>query len=94
LVILHVMRAFAEMLRQDIFYNRKLLFARANVRAALLAQHRAIGEAFLACDARKAEKAAGDHIRFTYTTLEEIGRDEARVGVALRRIGRAELVAS
>jgi GntR family transcriptional repressor for pyruvate dehydrogenase complex len=93
LVILHVMRAFAEMLRQDIFYNRKLLYARANVRAALLAQHRVIGEAVLAGDARRAEKAAGDHIRFTYTTLEEIGRDEARVGVALRRIGRAELIA-
>lgn len=91
-VILHVMRAFSQMLRQDIFYNRKLLYAQPNVRDALLAQHKAIAAAVLAGDPRGAEKAASDHIRFTAETLESISDEKERLGVALRRLGRADLV--
>lgn len=93
-VILQIMRAFSDMLRQDIFYNRRLLYGRAKVRDTLLAQHKAIAEAVLSGDAPRAEKAASDHIRFTAGTLESIGKDEERLGVALRRLGRADLVAS
>lgn len=93
-VILQIMRAFSEMLRQDIFYNRRLLYGRTKVRDALFSQHKTIADAILSGDASRAEKAASDHIRFTAGTIESIGRDEERLGVALRRLGRADLVAS
>src|SRR5208282_5802218 len=47
LVLLHVMRAFSEMLRGGVFYNRHQLYVRPGVRDLLLEQHLAIGEAIV-----------------------------------------------
>ncbi|HSI42429.1 MAG TPA: FCD domain-containing protein [Xanthobacteraceae bacterium] len=93
LVILHVMRAFSELLRQDIFFSRINLFARDGVREALLAQHQAIGAAVLAGDAAAAEEASRAHMRFSSRAIAELRRDEARLATAVRRLGRAGLVA-
>lgn len=91
-VLLHVMRVFSEMLRNDVLYNRNQLYQRYGVREQLLKQHLAIGEAILDGDPRAAEKAASEHINFTFETIEEIRRDEARIEVSLRRISRADLL--
>jgi GntR family transcriptional regulator, transcriptional repressor for pyruvate dehydrogenase complex len=40
-----------------------------------------------------AEKAASDHIHFTFHSIEEIRRDEARIEVSLRRISQTDLLA-
>lgn len=92
LVILHVMRAFSEMLRRDIFFNRTSLFAQAAFRDALLAQHKAIGEAVVAGDPEAAEKAIHDHLKFTGDTVEKTRVDAARVDLAVRRLNRSTLL--
>ncbi len=92
LVILHVMRAFSEMLRRDIFFNRTSLFAQAPFRDALLAQHKAIGEAVVAGDPEAAERAIHEHLKFTGDTVEKTRRDAARVDLAVRRLNRSTLL--
>jgi len=92
-VLMHVMRVFGELLRSDIFYNRTQLYQRFGVREQLLRQHLAIAEAILKCEPKLAEKAASEHIHFTFQTIEDIRRDEARIEVSLRRISRSDLLA-
>lgn len=93
LVVLHVMRAFSELLRGDVFYNRHRLYLTPGVRDILLGQHEAIAEAVLAGDGDRAEAAAGEHIRFTAETLKRLREDEKRLDRALRRFGRKDIVA-
>lgn len=92
-VVLHVMRGLADMLRQGVFFNRENLYRRAGVRDTLLDQHLRIGAAVLAGDSVKAEAAAAQHIAFISTTNDEIRRDELRQAASMRRISRQDLVA-
>lgn len=92
-VILHLMRAFSEMLRRDVFYSRARLYGLPGVRDALLAQHKLIGEAIVRGDAEAARAAAAAHIAFTRKTLEEAQQADVRLAVSLRRIGRVDLIA-
>jgi len=94
LVVLHVMRAFSEMLRRDIFFNRASLFARADVRDELLTQHREIAQAVLRGDAEGAQAAAQRHLAYVGTSVEDFRRDEERAGLALRRLTRSTLLGS
>ncbi|MBS7539364.1 FadR/GntR family transcriptional regulator [Ancylobacter lacus] len=93
LVILHVMRAFSEMLRRDIFFNRIKLFSQPDFRAALLAQHQAFGRAVIAGEPEAAERAILEHMRYTGAAVEASRRDEARIGLAVRRLSRSTLIA-
>jgi len=92
-VLLHVMRVFSELMRNDIFYNRNQLYRRFGVRDQLLKQHLAIADAILEGNPKAAEKAASDHVNFTFQTIEDIRRDEARAEASLRRISRSDLLA-
>jgi GntR family transcriptional regulator, transcriptional repressor for pyruvate dehydrogenase complex len=92
-VLLHVMRVFSELLRNEVLYNRNELYQRFGVRDQLLKQHLAIGDAILKGDPKVAASAASDHINYTFETIEEIRRDEARIEVSLRRVSRADLLA-
>lgn len=93
LLLLHIMRVLADLLRKGIFYNREQLYLRPGVREELLTQHLAIGAAVLAGDARAAEQQAAAHIEFTARTIDTIRRDELRLATSLRRIDRHDLVA-
>ncbi len=93
LVLLHVMRAFSEMLRGGVFYSRHQLYTREGIRDVLLEQHLAIGAAVLARQPDKAAEAASNHIRATAATLDDIRQEQTRVARALRRMGRSEFVA-
>lgn len=92
-VVLHVMRALAELLRNNVFFNRENLYGRAGVREKLLEQHVAIGEAVLAGSPALAEKAAADHIKFVFGTVEEIQRDSKRLACSISRVGRSHFLA-
>jgi len=92
-VLLHVMRVFSELLRNDVLYNRNQLYRKYGVRGQLLEQHLAIADAILRGDPKAAEKAASDHMQFTFQTIEEIRRDEERIEVSLRRVSRSDLLA-
>ncbi|MBS7703935.1 FCD domain-containing protein [Chelatococcus asaccharovorans] len=93
LVILHVMRAFSELSQRDIFYSRRQLYDRPGVRARLLAEHEAIARAILDGDGEGAEAAAVAHLSATVETLALIRAEAQRAGVALRRLGRQDIVA-
>ncbi len=92
-VLLHVMRALADLLRNDIFYNRSQLYLLEGVRDELLQQHLAIGNAVIAGKAKEAEAAGAEHVRFTFETVEEIRRNELRLETSLNRVQRGDLVA-
>ena len=92
-VLLHVMRVFGELLRSDIFYNRVQLYTRFGVREQLLKQHLLIASEIIKGDPRAAEKAASDHINYTFQTIEDIRRDQERAEVSLRRVSRSDLLA-
>jgi GntR family transcriptional repressor for pyruvate dehydrogenase complex len=92
-ISLHVMRALADLLRNNIFYNRAQLYLREGVRDQLLQQHLALVEAVIAGKAREAEAAAAEHIRFTFETVEEIRRDSARLETSLSRVNRSDFLA-
>lgn len=92
-VLLHVMRALAELLRENIFYNRQQLYVRPGVREKLLQQHLAIAEAVLSGDPMKARDAGAAHISYTFETVSEIRRDKERVESSLQRINRSDLLA-
>lgn len=92
LVLLHIMRGFSSMLRNDVFYSRNRLYTRSGVRDLLLAQHRAIFDAIMAGDPGAAADAATAHMRFTRDTLAEINAADNRLEASLRRSGRSALV--
>lgn len=93
-VVLHVMRALSDLLRQGVFFNRESFYRRRGVREALLAQHLAIGEAILAGDPEAARAAAAEHIAFVRATHDEIRGDEMRQAASLRRLARRDIVAA
>lgn len=93
-VFLHVMRALGDLLRNNIFYNRKNLYERPGVREKLLEQHAVIAEAVIKGDADAAETAAADHISYTFGQVEDIERDSKRLEVSLLRVGRNDLLAN
>jgi GntR family transcriptional repressor for pyruvate dehydrogenase complex len=53
----------------------------------------AIADAILRGDPKAAEKAASDHIKFTFQKIEEIRRDEEWIEVSVRRVSRSDLLA-
>lgn len=91
-VLLHIMRGFSSMLRNDVFYNRNRLYSRKGVRELLLQQHRAVFDAVMAGDPDAAEAAAARHIRYTRAALQEIEAADQRLEASLRRIGGSGLV--
>ncbi len=92
-VMLHIMRSLADMLRKDVFYNRGKLYARKGVRELLLEQHRAVYLRVMDGDPEAARTAAEAHINFTRDALMEIAKADARLEVSLRRIARSDIVA-
>ncbi|HEX2839669.1 FCD domain-containing protein [Hyphomicrobium sp.] len=92
-IVLHVMRALSELLRDNVFFNREHLYGRAGVREKLLAQHVEIGEAVIAGDPERAEKAAATHIQFVFGTVEDIQRDDQRLECSISRVGRNDFLA-
>lgn len=68
-VMLHMMRAMFELLREGVFYNRAVMFRQRTTRDALLDQHRAINTALQARDAEAARTAVERHLSFVEIAL-------------------------
>lgn len=92
-VLMHVMRAMSELLRNNIFFSRSQLYLRAGVRDQLLQQHTALAEAVIAGRVDAAAAAAAEHIQFTCATIEEIRLDDARLETSLSRVNRSDFLA-
>lgn len=93
LVLAHVMRALAELLRSNIFYSRKQLYLSASVREHLLAQHIEIADAILAGKADVAARAATQHVAYARRAVKDIEEERERLERAAIRAGRAGYVA-
>lgn len=84
-MILHIMGALANLLRQDVFFHRKKLYTRQGVRRMLLEQHRAVREAVQSGNPEAARAAAEAHVTFTRAALQEIDRADKDLEMSLRR---------
>ena len=93
LVLLHVLRLFAELLRQGILHSRERFWQRQAVRDSILTQHRAIASAVVEGDAGLAEAAMREHIAFSGQVFAEWKGEEARLSAALRKRNRDGLIA-
>lgn len=93
LVLAHVMRALAELLRSNIFYSRKQLYLRSEVRHTLLGQHIEIADAILAGRAEAAGRAAAAHLAYTHAQVKEIGIEHCRLEASRVRASRPGYVA-
>ncbi|MDQ2095825.1 FadR/GntR family transcriptional regulator [Rhodalgimonas zhirmunskyi] len=78
IVMLHMMRAMYDLLRQGVFYNRARMFAQNTTRADLLSQHSAINTALQSRDpagARTAVEKHMDYIASAYAAQEKADRN-------------------
>jgi len=92
-VILHVLRTLAELMRKGAFVNKENLYRRVGVRDRLRLQYVKIGEAVLARDRRLAEAAAEEHVNFVREAYAAMLLDELRQAATLRRFSREDIVA-
>jgi di/tripeptidase len=85
-IMLHMMRSMFQLLREGVFYNRKVMFKRRTTRGALLDQHRAINAALQARDPDAARRA----VEVAARALEaEYGLLETKALIELRPLGSA-----
>lgn len=84
-IMLHMMRSMYQLLREGVFYNRKMMFKQRTTRDTLLTQHRAINTALQARDAEAARAAVEAHLDYVRTTLQDLNKSERNERVARQR---------
>ena len=89
-VMLHMMRSMYEMLRQGVFYNRRILFHQRATRTTLLEQHRVINEALQSRNAAAARAAVEAHMDFVRVALTEYRKSEKNEKIAQQRLAYAK----
>ncbi len=87
-IMLHMMRAMFDLLRQGVFYNRQIMFRQKDTREILLDQHRAINAALRARDPVAARNAIETHMSFVRTALAEDRRAKSNESVARLRLAQ------
>ncbi|MCB1311675.1 MAG: FCD domain-containing protein [Sedimentitalea sp.] len=85
-VMLHMMRAMYDLLRQGVFYNRQVMFRQRTTRAALLDQHRAINDALQARDPEAARAAVEAHLGYVEQALTDRRKAERNERIACQRL--------
>ncbi|MBK0327569.1 FCD domain-containing protein [Rhodobacteraceae bacterium F11138] len=85
-VMLHMMRAMFDLLREGVFYNRQVMFQQRTTRAALLDQHRAINDAIQARNPDAARSAVIAHLEFIEQALLDQRRADRNERIARQRL--------
>ncbi len=85
-VMLHMMRSMFDLLRQGVFYNRKMMFQQRTTREAILDQHRAINTALQARDPVAARQAVQDHLSFVERCMADQQKAERNEEIARQRL--------
>ena len=85
-IMLHMMRSMYELLREGVFYNRKIMFKQRTTRQALLNQHRSINDALQARDSDAARAAVHAHLDFVERSLRDQKNAERNENVARQRL--------
>lgn len=84
-VMLHMMRSMYQLLREGVFYNRKVMFKQRATRETLLEQHRKINQALLARDPVAARNAVTDHLGYVEHSLRDHTKAQANEAIAQQR---------
>ena len=84
-IMLHMMRSMYDLLREGVFYNRRMMFRQRRTRDVLLDQHRMINAALQARDAPAARKAVETHLDYVETALHDQQRADRNEDVARMR---------
>jgi GntR family transcriptional repressor for pyruvate dehydrogenase complex len=85
-IMLHMMRAMFEMLREGVFYNRQIMFKQRTTRDVLLEQHGAIHKALMERDAVGARAAVEAHLSYVEESLSSQKKIEHNEKVAKLRL--------
>ncbi|RPE67199.1 GntR family transcriptional regulator [Pacificibacter maritimus] len=86
LVMLHLMHATFELLRDGVFYQRSVMFKERSNRAELLEQHRAINSAIQARDPQAAQNAITAHLTYVENALRDQQKYERNENIAKLRL--------
>ncbi|MCB6179882.1 FCD domain-containing protein [Rhodobacter sp. Har01] len=84
-ILLHMMRAMFDLLKQGVFYNRQIMFKNRTTRAQLLDQHRAINAALQARDPVAARAAVQAHLAYVEAAFHSHLRAEKHEEIARQR---------
>lgn len=87
-MMLHMMRSMYQLLREGVFYNRKIMFRQRTTREALLGQHRAINDALQARDAEAARANVEAHLSYVENSLAANRKAETHESIAQQRLAR------
>ncbi|MEP3347515.1 MAG: FadR/GntR family transcriptional regulator [Litoreibacter sp.] len=85
-IMLHMMRAMFQMLREGVFYNRNVMFKQRTTRDTLLEQHRAINTALLARDEDGARAAVEAHLNYVEQSLSQDAKAQQNESIAKLRL--------
>ena len=85
-IMLHMMRAMFQMLREGVFYNRNMMFKQRTTRDTLLEQHRAINTALLARDEDGARAAVEAHLNYVEDSLSDSLKADRNEAIAKLRL--------
>ncbi|MFK7762054.1 MAG: FCD domain-containing protein [Roseobacter sp.] len=85
-VMLHMMRSMYELLREGVFYNRRVMFKQRITRSMLLDQHKAINTALQTRNAEGARKAVEAHLNYIEGSLRNDVKAAAHESVAQQRL--------
>ena len=85
-VMLHMMRSMFDLLREGVFYNRRVMFQQHTTREALLEQHRAINAALQARDPARAREAVETHLDYVKQALVDHQRSMRNAEIAKQRL--------
>ncbi|MDB5658776.1 MAG: GntR family transcriptional regulator [Cypionkella sp.] len=85
-VMLHMMRAMYDLLRQGVFYNRQVMFKNRLNRDNLLDQHRAINSAIQTRDPQAARDAVAAHLGFVEAAMVDQMKARRNEAIARQRL--------
>jgi GntR family transcriptional repressor for pyruvate dehydrogenase complex len=88
-VMLHMMRSMYELLREGVFYNRRVMFNQQTTQQVLLDQHRAINDALQARDGDAAKDAIHAHMDYVEASLRDHHKAQRNETVAQQRLDHA-----
>lgn len=85
-VLLHMMRSMFDLLREGVFYNRRIMFQQRAASSTLLEQHRTINSALQARDGAAARAAIEAHLDYVAQILRDHQRAERNAEIARLRL--------
>lgn len=85
-MMLHMMRSMFDLLRNGVFYNRRIMFEQHANHSAIIDQHRAINAAIQARDPNAARQAVQEHLDYVRNALLEKNRADRNAEIAAQRL--------